>query len=218
MSKRNLTRDEPLRSVILKVMRCGKSLRHRRRWWSAASFTHVVVLLILMGLGTKLHGNYEYYGKYPALIWGPDAIGFLAPGVVVWYLHKRGFKSAWKIVATLALMVVSGTVTYVVQSYIFWQLGSQLHGEANYYATYPAAIWGLWGLCILGFLAPGVVVWYLHKWQFSLRTLLIAMTLIAVVLGIVISFFLLALVTGPFLTQPVVHQPPLGHRTSVPSF
>ena len=47
-------------------------------------------IFILMDLGSRLHDNYEYYGKYPALFFGPAAIAFLAPGVVVWYLHKRG--------------------------------------------------------------------------------------------------------------------------------
>ena len=53
--------------------------------------THVVVLLIWMELGSQLHGQYDYYAKYPALVlvWGPDTIGFLAPGVILWYLHKR---------------------------------------------------------------------------------------------------------------------------------
>jgi hypothetical protein len=53
--------------------------------------TQAVTNLILMHLGLQRYDNYEHYGiKYPALVWGPAAIGFLAPGVVVWYLHKRG--------------------------------------------------------------------------------------------------------------------------------
>jgi hypothetical protein len=52
--------------------------------------TLVVAIFFFAGLGLRLHDNYEYYGKYPLLFFGPAAIGFLAPGVVVWYLHKRG--------------------------------------------------------------------------------------------------------------------------------
>ena len=53
--------------------------------------TYATTLVILMELGTKLHGNYEYYGNLLPLIflYGVGAIGFLAPGVVVWYLSKR---------------------------------------------------------------------------------------------------------------------------------
>ncbi len=52
--------------------------------------TLAVAVVILMIVGLRLYDNYEYYGKYPALFFGPAAIGFLTPGVVVWYLHKRG--------------------------------------------------------------------------------------------------------------------------------
>jgi len=100
-----------------------------------------------------------------------------------------------KVVGTLALMVVSGIVLYVTAILIVMELGIKFHGNFEYYAqNYP--ILGLpfiFGLGAIGFLAPGVVVWHLHKrerpLQFSLRTLLIAMTLICVVLGIGVWFF-----------------------------
>ena len=46
--------------------------------------------VILMNLGTRFHGNYEYYGiNYPALFWGGVIPGFLAPAVLAWYLSRR---------------------------------------------------------------------------------------------------------------------------------
>jgi hypothetical protein len=43
----------------------------------------VAALTFLMGLGSKLHDNYEYYGGGSALIfaYGCGAIGFLAPAI-----------------------------------------------------------------------------------------------------------------------------------------
>ena len=52
--------------------------------------TFAVAVISQMSLGLELHGNYMYYdNSSPALVWGPAVIGFLAPGVVVWYLHNR---------------------------------------------------------------------------------------------------------------------------------
>ena len=45
--------------------------------------TLVVSVMVLMSLGLKLHGNYEYFGNYPLLYLGPAAIGFLAPALAV---------------------------------------------------------------------------------------------------------------------------------------
>ncbi len=76
--------------------------------------TYVTAIVILMELGTKFHGNYEYYGSFPALIllYGLGAIGFLAPGVVVWYLHKRGppwrFSLRTLLIATTVIAIVLG--------------------------------------------------------------------------------------------------------------
>ena len=73
---------------------------------------------------------------------------------------KNG-SSMWKIVGTLALMVVSGIVTYAVTAYISMVVGLQLHGNYEYYyLEYPAVFFGL---PVIGLLAPAVVVWYLHK-------------------------------------------------------
>ena len=45
--------------------------------------TLVVSVVYLMALGSKLHGNYEYFGDYPHLYLGPAAIGFFAPALAV---------------------------------------------------------------------------------------------------------------------------------------
>ena len=90
--------------------------------------TYVTTIVILMGLGTKFHDNYEYYGSFSALIllYGLGAIGFLAPGVVVWYFHKRGppwqFSLRALIIATTLIVVVLG----VVVSFFSW-LWSSVH-------------------------------------------------------------------------------------------
>jgi hypothetical protein len=44
--------------------------------------TLVVAVMYLMNLGSRLHGNYEYFGNYPLLYLGPAAIGFVAPALV----------------------------------------------------------------------------------------------------------------------------------------
>jgi hypothetical protein len=96
------------------------------------------------------------------------------------------------IVATLLLMVVGGIVMYVTTIVILMGLGTKFHGNYEYYGSYSALIL-IYGLGAIGFLAPGVVAWYLYKrehpWQFSLRALVIATALIAVLLGVVVSFF-----------------------------
>ena len=125
--------------------------------------TFFVTILVLMELGTKFHDNYEYYGRYPVLFLGPAVLGFLAPGVVVWYLDRRGVQSGWKVAGTLALMVVSGVVTYAVAFQIVGELERRLQGDDNDYSMYPALAWGFYGLAVVGFLAPGVIVWYLHR-------------------------------------------------------
>ena len=69
----------------------------------------------------------------------------------------------WKIVGTLALMVVSGIVTLAAVIVIPMELGLRRYDNYMYYDV----SWALgWGLVVIGFLAPGVVVgvvWYLHK-------------------------------------------------------
>ena len=71
------------------------------------------------------------------------AIGFLAPGVLLWHMDRRGYERARKIVGTLSLMVCGIVPLYVT-------------------GLMPMRA-ALWGLGIIGFSASGVIVWYLHK-------------------------------------------------------
>jgi hypothetical protein len=52
---------------------------------------YAVTMLFLMELGRSLRGNFEYYGSVGALvmIYSAGAIGFLAPGVVIWLLRNK---------------------------------------------------------------------------------------------------------------------------------
>jgi hypothetical protein len=102
----------------------------------------------------------------------------------------------WKIVGAigaLVLMVISGIVTLYTTIIITMGLGDKFHDNPWYYNQSIKATVLIWGLSAMSFLAPGVIVWYLCKrerpWKFSLRTLLIVTTLIAVVLAIGVSFF-----------------------------
>ena len=67
-------------------------------------------------------------------------------------------------------------------------LGSALHNNYYYYGSSLDLVLVLVAGGI-GFLAPGIIVWKPHKelfLHFSLRALLIATTLVAVVLGLVV--------------------------------
>ena len=64
-----------------------------------------------------------------------------------------------KIVATTALMVAGGIGTCVVWCITVMLWASLLHGNYMYYAPGNET----WVLTAIGFCAPGVVVWYLHK-------------------------------------------------------
>jgi hypothetical protein len=66
------------------------------------------MLMLLMDLGTKHHNNYEHYGQTPAvaLIYLAGALGFLAPGVIVWYLRNRPISWRFSLRALLLVMTV----------------------------------------------------------------------------------------------------------------
>jgi hypothetical protein len=49
----------------------------------------VATILVLMQLGLSLHDNYEYYGQYPFLVWGPAVIAFLTPAVIASHSYHR---------------------------------------------------------------------------------------------------------------------------------
>ena len=68
----------------------------------------------------------------------------------------------WKILWTLALMVVCGVVAFVATLASLMELGLKLHNNYEYYGGYPAVLL-IYGCGIIGFLAPAVVVWYLQR-------------------------------------------------------
>jgi hypothetical protein len=37
---------------------------------------------VLMQLGTRWHNNYEYFGNYPVLYFGPALLAFIAPAIL----------------------------------------------------------------------------------------------------------------------------------------
>ncbi len=51
-------------------------------------------IFVLMGLGTKYHGNYEYYGSYPALYVIPGLVGLFFPTTLAWVFRttRKGKK------------------------------------------------------------------------------------------------------------------------------
>ncbi|TWU29482.1 hypothetical protein [Bythopirellula polymerisocia] len=66
----------------------------------------------------------------------------------------------WKVVATLASMVVCGAVTLFVTALVLMELGSQHHNNKDYYGSHPALVLGP---AVLGFLVPWALVWLLDK-------------------------------------------------------
>jgi hypothetical protein len=48
-----------------------------------------VTILVLMQLGLSLHDNYEYYGRYPLLVWGPASLAFVTPAVIASQVSRR---------------------------------------------------------------------------------------------------------------------------------
>ena len=55
--------------------------------------TFLASVYIMMDMGARYYGNYEYYGReYGALTWVPVIIGFLAPGVIaglLWFFSNK---------------------------------------------------------------------------------------------------------------------------------
>jgi hypothetical protein len=89
------------------------------------------------------------------------------------------------------LMVACGIGAYVLAMILLMDLGSRFHGNYEYYGQ-TLAIALIFVAGALGFLAPGIVVWYLlitkQPLRFSLRTLLVAMTIVAVLLAVFAVF------------------------------
>jgi hypothetical protein len=89
----------------------------------------------------------------------------------------------------LALMVISFVATFAGAVWGLMTLGLRRHGNYEYYGL-TSAIYLVYIAAAVGFFAPGVAAWYLYMrpgkslpWQFSVRTLLTVVTLLAVLLG-----------------------------------
>lgn len=103
---------------------------------------------------------------------------------VSWHLLKAA--------ATLALMIACGIVAFATAIAFFMNLGLRHHNNYEYYGSGPALVF-VFGCGFAGFIFPGLLVWRLSStespWQFSLRSLLVAVTVIAVALTIVVLVF-----------------------------
>jgi hypothetical protein len=102
---------------------------------------------------------------------------------------------------TFVLMVVCAVVCgiggYAATGVFLWIVGSSLHHDVSYNWKFPVTLLPYGGGAI-GFLAPvvylgpgviGNLVDQQRPWQFSLRTLLIAATIIAVILGLAVLLY-----------------------------
>jgi len=93
-----------------------------------------------------------------------------------------------KILGTFALMLAGGAAAFGGMLVFLMNLGLKRHGSYEYYGGNLGEFL-CFGAATLGFLLPGFAVWRLSRperqWQFSLRSMLIAMTLVALLLGIV---------------------------------
>jgi hypothetical protein len=116
--------------------------------------TFYVSALVVLEMGGKLYAQ-----QHPLLVFGPTVIGFLVPGVVVWYLDQMRIKSAWKVAGTLASMAASGIAMFILTMFINWQV---LHALLSDNVFFIALLLGH-ALTAIAVLAPGVIVWRSHK-------------------------------------------------------
>ena len=89
----------------------------------------------------------------------------------------------------LTLMVISFVATLAGAVWGLMTLGLRRHGNYQYYGQ-TSTFYLVCVAAAVGFFAPAVAAWYLCKrsgttlpWQFSVRTLFIVVTLLAVLLG-----------------------------------
>jgi hypothetical protein len=66
----------------------------------------IVSAYVLVQLGRILHGDYEYYGRYPALLFAPAVVGFFAPPYVLWRLAKKDAPSQRALLRTVFIATV----------------------------------------------------------------------------------------------------------------
>ena len=80
----------------------------------------------------------------------------LAPFILDYYLRHKGYERARNLFGTLTLMTVIGFVILFVAGFILLEFEHRIHSR-----TMKNALWlGAFALAILGFLAPGLIVWY----------------------------------------------------------
>lgn len=105
------------------------------------------------------------------------------------FVQKAMWKS-WRnivtVVGALALMVACGLAAYVGALTFLIQLGSKIHGNYEYYGRYPSSGVFIFASGAIGFVIPGVILWHLrnHNFRFSLRTLFIVLTVVAIITAI----------------------------------
>jgi hypothetical protein len=91
------------------------------------------------------------------------------------------------VLGTVALMAAGGFAMFSLALSIAVRLGSKNHGIYDYYGyTYPYLFVAfMLGAMALGFVAPGVIVWRLHKnsWRFSIRALFIIISVVSVLVA-----------------------------------
>src|SRR5438093_12477880 len=54
--------------------------------WGFIAFA--ICVTVLMQLGTRWHGNYEYFVSNPVLSLGPTIVAFIAPAVLSWWRSR----------------------------------------------------------------------------------------------------------------------------------
>ncbi len=122
----------------------------------------VTFYVTLLSLGKPQSGDEANFNGRLAI--AAAILAFLAPAVVVWYLDKRGYTNAWKVSGTLALMVFSGVITYAVWGWIFFSVLGGYTGVRNWYPVVEAEVFILTLiLTVVGFVAPGMIVWCLQR-------------------------------------------------------
>ena len=99
------------------------------------------------------------------------------------------------ILGTFALMVICGVGALLGTLSYFMNLGMKHYNNYEHYGQTPAVAL-IFAAGAMGFFAPLVVAWYLYNnpvrefpGRFSLRTLLIIMTLVAILVGMLAAIW-----------------------------
>lgn len=79
----------------------------------------IVSVYMLVELGLNLHGDYEYYGRYPALFVTPAVVGFFAPLLILLWPEKMNAQRRRALFRTALIAVV----VVLALALLFWVLG-----------------------------------------------------------------------------------------------